>query len=154
MNNHVPETEKYIKLFFFFLKDPPPTEIYPLPLHDALPIPRDRPDQPGHPQPARKARLAPPPRHRLEPRRRRQDGAAALPRALPVLRRRRPPLLPDVPEERRPLPRRAVQHRLVLAPHTNGGAGHRPQARRVCPYAGRRASLSESPRSSARAAQP
>src|SRR5256885_15961887 len=38
MNNHVPETEKYIKLFFFFLKNPPPTEIYPLPLHDALPI--------------------------------------------------------------------------------------------------------------------
>src|SRR2546430_17392613 len=23
---------------FFFLNDPPPTEIYPLPLHDALPI--------------------------------------------------------------------------------------------------------------------
>src|SRR2546430_17259985 len=23
---------------FFFLKDPPPTEFYPLPLHDALPI--------------------------------------------------------------------------------------------------------------------
>src|SRR2546422_5109512 len=25
--------------FFFFLNDPAPTEIYPLPLHDALPIP-------------------------------------------------------------------------------------------------------------------
>src|SRR2546427_8226436 len=25
--------------FFFFLNDPPPTEISPLPLHDALPIP-------------------------------------------------------------------------------------------------------------------
>src|SRR2546429_8271858 len=24
--------------FFFFLNDPPPPEIYPLPLHDALPI--------------------------------------------------------------------------------------------------------------------
>src|SRR2546429_8502888 len=24
--------------YFFFLKDPPPPEIYPLPLHDALPI--------------------------------------------------------------------------------------------------------------------
>src|SRR2546426_9548497 len=27
-------------LFFFFLNDPAPPEIYPLPLHDALPIPR------------------------------------------------------------------------------------------------------------------
>src|SRR5260370_21742867 len=28
--------------FFFFLNDTPPTEIYPLPLHDALPIWGDR----------------------------------------------------------------------------------------------------------------
>src|SRR2546430_9737633 len=27
-------------LFFFFFNDPATTEIYPLPLHDALPIPR------------------------------------------------------------------------------------------------------------------
>src|SRR2546430_6763012 len=26
------------QIFFFFLNDPPPTETYPLPLHDALPI--------------------------------------------------------------------------------------------------------------------
>src|SRR2546430_2973720 len=29
---------------FFFLKDPAPPEIYPLPLHDALPISRSTPD--------------------------------------------------------------------------------------------------------------
>src|ERR1044072_8054960 len=28
--------------YFFFFNDPPPTEIYPLPLHDALPISRRR----------------------------------------------------------------------------------------------------------------
>src|SRR2546430_14289445 len=27
------------KYFFFFFNEPPPTEIYPLPQHDALPIP-------------------------------------------------------------------------------------------------------------------
>jgi len=37
-------------------------------------------------------------------------GAAALPRAVPVLRRRRPALLPDVPAQRRHVPRSAVQH--------------------------------------------
>src|SRR5256886_4781653 len=30
--------ETYLVLFFFFFNDPPTTEIYPLPLHDALPI--------------------------------------------------------------------------------------------------------------------
>src|SRR2546427_3774589 len=29
-----------LNFFFFFLNDRAPTEIYPLPLHDALPIPR------------------------------------------------------------------------------------------------------------------
>ena len=59
------------------------------------------------------ARFAPPHRQRLEPRRRRPHGAAAVPRAVPVLRRRRQALLPDVPAQRRPLPRRALQHRLL-----------------------------------------
>src|SRR2546430_11598004 len=31
-------TQKLAKYFFFFFNDPAPTEIYPLPLHDALPI--------------------------------------------------------------------------------------------------------------------
>src|SRR3712207_7539018 len=37
-------------IFFFFLNDPATTEIYPLPLHDALPISpgRDEPQVPGH----------------------------------------------------------------------------------------------------------
>src|SRR2546430_5078039 len=30
---------------FFFFNDTPPTEIYPLPLHDALPISRSRPSR-------------------------------------------------------------------------------------------------------------
>src|SRR3989454_4704187 len=30
--------ESHLKIFFFFLSDPAPTEIYPLPLHDPLPI--------------------------------------------------------------------------------------------------------------------
>ena len=60
---------------------------------------------------------------RLESGRRRPHGAAALPRPVPVLRRRRPALLPDLPAQRRPLPRRAVQHRLLRAAHADGGAG-------------------------------
>ena len=46
-----------------------------------------------------------------------RDGARALPRALPDLGRRRPAVLPGLPAERRRLPRRAVQHRLVRAAH-------------------------------------
>src|SRR5256886_11461113 len=34
---------------FFFLKDPPPPEIYPLPLHDALPIGADAGREPAGP---------------------------------------------------------------------------------------------------------
>src|SRR2546427_11191556 len=36
--------------FFFFFNDPAPPEIYPLPLHDALPLPGD-----GRPAPAPRA---------------------------------------------------------------------------------------------------
>src|SRR2546430_193284 len=36
--------------FFFFFNDPAPPEIYPLPLHDPLPIPR-RQTPPGRPSP-------------------------------------------------------------------------------------------------------
>src|SRR5256885_16437742 len=39
-------------LFFFFLNDPPPTEFYPLPHHDPLPIQKGQhpvvPHQQGH----------------------------------------------------------------------------------------------------------
>src|SRR5256885_10916944 len=36
-------------LFFFFFKDTAPPEIYPLPLHDALPISASRPPWPSRP---------------------------------------------------------------------------------------------------------
>src|SRR5256885_6899813 len=35
-------------VFFFFFNDTPPPEIYPLPLHDALPIFRGEGREPGH----------------------------------------------------------------------------------------------------------
>ena len=46
-----------------------------------------------------------------------------LPRALPVLRRERKAFLPALPAQCRHLSRRALQHRLVRAPHAHGGAG-------------------------------
>ncbi len=42
-----------------------------------------------------------------------QHGPAALPRAVPVLRRRRAAVVPALPAQRGHLPRRAVQHRLL-----------------------------------------
>ena len=44
-----------------------------------------------------------------------QMALRAVPRVLPVLRRRRPALVPAVPAQRRPVPRRAVQHRELRA---------------------------------------
>ena len=64
-------------------------------------------------------------RHRLESRRRRQDGAAAVPLPVPVLCRRRPAVLPALPALGRHLPRRAVQHRLLRAADHDGRAGDR-----------------------------
>src|SRR2546430_13664091 len=62
--------------FFFFLNDPPPTELSPLPLHDALPI------SSRHPLPA--SRWSPhhaPPAHRRR-RRHRPHRFRDLPRRL------------------------------------------------------------------------
>ena len=84
------------------------------------------PPQPG---------FAPPDRHRLEPGRRRPDGAAALPLPVPVLRRRGPALLPALSALGRRLPRRAVQHRLLCAADPDGGAGDRAASRRVRAHA-------------------
>ena len=86
-----------------------------------------------------------------------QDGAAALPRVLPVLRRRRPAFLPALPAQRRSLSRRPVQHRLLRAAHDDGGAGVRarspatsctPSATRtsISTTSTRRASSSRAPR--------
>ena len=70
-----------------------------------------------------------------------QDEARALPRLLPVLRRAGPLVAADVPAQRRFLPRRAVQHRLLRAAGADGRAGVRaaspassstPWATRTC----------------------
>ena len=53
---------------------------------------------------------------------------APVPRALPVLRRGWPALVPALPALGRPLPRRSLQHRLLCAPHPHGRAG-RPASR-------------------------
>ena len=69
--------------------------------------------------------FAPPDRHRLESGRRRQDGAAAVPLPVPVLRRQGAALLPALSALGRCLPRRAVQHRVLCAADADGGAGDR-----------------------------
>ena len=82
--------------------------------------------------------LAPHHRQRLERRGAARDGAAALPRLLPVLRRpghraRRAAQaqLPALPAQRRHLPRRAVQHRQLRPAHPHAGAAVRPRRRRL-----------------------
>ena len=65
-------------------------------------------------------RLAPDDRVGLERRRDPADGAAAVPPVVPVLRRRRPAVLPALPAQRRPVPRRAVQHRELRAARPHG----------------------------------
>ncbi len=77
------------------------------------------------------SRFAPPDRHRLEPGRRRQDGTAAVPLPVPVLRGQWPAVVPALSALGRCVPRRAVQHRLLRAAHPDGGAGDRARARRV-----------------------
>ncbi len=64
-------------------------------------------------------------RQRLERGRAREDGAAAVPRALPVLGRRRGSELPALSTVRRCLPRRALQHRLLRPAHHDGRPGLR-----------------------------
>ena len=54
-----------------------------------------------------------------------RHGARAVPRAVPVLRRRRQAVVPALPAQRRPVPRRAVQHRLLRAAHAHGRAADR-----------------------------
>ena len=96
-----------------------------------------RPDRRGRAAPARRPRLAADHRQRLERRRPAEDGAPAVPRALPVPRRRvrhaglaRTAQLPGLPAQRRRLPRRPVQHRELRAAHPHARAAVRPRARR------------------------
>ncbi len=67
----------------------------------------------------------------MESSRRRRDGAATVPRVVPVLCRRGKDLLPAVPTLMRHIPRRAVQHRQLRASDADGGAGDGAPARRV-----------------------
>ncbi len=85
----------------------------------------DRPDRPAGRRDPGEPRLAPPHRLGVESGRPRPDGAAALPRAVPVLRRARRALLSALPAQRRRLPRRAVQHRFLRAALRHGRPGHR-----------------------------
>ena len=103
---------------------------------------------------AGRSRLAPAHRQRLERRRPRRHGARPVPRVLPVLRRRRTPVVPAVPAVGRRLPRRAVQHRVLRAAHPHGGPGGRPRGRRLRAHARRRPPLPQPPRPGARAARP
>ncbi len=68
-------------------------------------------------------------RHGLESGGCRQDGAAAVPLPVPVLRREGQALLPALSALGRHLPRRAVQHRLLCAADDDGGAGDRAASR-------------------------
>ena len=91
-------------------------------LADARRRPR-RPDRGGRATPSRRPGLAPDHRERLERRRDSADGARSLPRVLPVPRvGRRTPQLPDLPAQRRRLPRRPVQHRELRAPDAHARA--------------------------------
>src|SRR2546422_7052674 len=73
-------TFPFVRFFFFFFNDTAPTEIYTLPLHDALPISLDRWHRLSQPEgsndacrpfdPSLRSLLAPPgscPSHRAEP---------------------------------------------------------------------------------------
>src|SRR5690606_33122509 len=76
-------------------------------------------------------RLAPAHRLGLERRRALDHGAAAVPPALPVLRRGRQALVPALPAQRRPLPRGAVQHRVLRVADAHGRPAGRTRRRRL-----------------------
>ena len=81
---------------------------------------------------SRGPRLASDRRQRVERRGHPADGPGPVPRLLPVLRgRRRTPLVPALPAQRRHLPRRAVQHRQLRAADAHARAAVRPRARRL-----------------------
>ena len=92
--------------------------------------PAHRPDAAGDRHAAPRSGLAAHDRQRLERGGDPEDGAGALPPAVPVLRGGRPAVLPALPAQRRRLPRRAVQHRLLRAadPHDRAAGGSRASA--------------------------
>ena len=93
--------------------------------------PPHRPDRQPDGDAEEESGLAPADRLRLEPGADRRDGPAALPRAVPVLRRRRQAQLPALPTFGGHLPRRTLQYRQLCPADPDGGAGRRPAAGRV-----------------------
>ena len=89
----------------------------------------DRSDQRSDRADSHEPRFAAADRQRVERGRRAGDGAAAVPPAVSVLRGRRAAVVPDVSAERRRVPRRAVQHRVVRAADDDGRPGDRPARR-------------------------
>src|SRR3954452_13128406 len=71
----------------------------------------------------------------MERGRSRPHGAVAVSCALSVLRGRRPLVMSALPAQRRRLPRRAVQHRVVRAADDDGGAGVRSRTGRLRAHA-------------------
>src|SRR5579875_372919 len=90
----------------------------------------------------------------MEPGGGRRHGVAALPLPVSVLRRPREALVPALSAQRGHVPRRPVQYRELRALDAHGGPCHGSGTGRVRAYARRRPSVSEPPRSSARAADP
>src|SRR5205823_6867777 len=101
---------------------------------------------------ANQIKSAEPPPHSecVESSRDRQNGAAALPFALPVLRAGGRAQLPALSTKRRSISRRSVQYRVVLTVYDDGGAGGRSYAGRFCSYVRRSASLQKPSRTGAR----
>ena len=113
-----------------------------------------RPDRAGGRADPARPRLPPPHRLGVERRGHPADGARALPHDVPVLRRRRPAVVPALPALGRRVPRRAVQHRVVRPAHPHGRPGHRARGRRLRAHARRRAPLRQPPRPGPAAAHP
>src|SRR6266545_6056027 len=97
---------------------------------------------------------APPtaPRQRLERRRNRTNGVAALSRLVPIFLAGGRTELPTLSTQRGFVPRSAVQHRIVCAVDADGGAGLRPEAGHVRAHVRRPAPLRQSSRAGATAA--
>ena len=114
--------------------------------------PHDRPGRGGGGPAEARSPFATHHRQCVERRRARPDGAHALPRDVPVLRRGRAAFLPALPAQRRHLPRRAVQHRVLLAADAHDGAAVRPRRGRVHLDRRRLPPLRQPPRAGAAAA--
>src|ERR1019366_5168294 len=98
------------------------------------------------------SRLATAGRQRLERRRVGQNGVAALPRLVSILRGRQSTLVPVVPAQRRRIARRALQHRILRIAYPHGGAAVQLARRGLGVDRGRLPSVSESPGASGPAA--